>query len=77
MPVQSCLYYLERSTDNRPISMIRTLQGHTTQSRPGQRVHQAIDFSIRHFRLQPQEMDFTIEPASLPPSRVTWMVGQR
>ena len=50
MSVQSCLYDLERSTDNRPISMIRTLQGHTTQSRAGQRVHQAIDFSKLHFK---------------------------
>jgi hypothetical protein len=50
MPVQSCLYALERATDNRPISMIRTLQGHTTQSRAGQRVHQTIDFSKLHLR---------------------------
>ena len=28
MPVESCLYYLERPTENRPISIIRTLQGH-------------------------------------------------
>jgi hypothetical protein len=76
MPIQPA-YTASKGRPTTGPSQLSARYKDMTQSCAGQRVHQAIDFSIRHFRLQLQDMDCTIEPASLPPSRVTWMVGQR
>jgi hypothetical protein len=65
MPVQSCLYYLERPTDNRPISIIRTLQGHDPITRwPA--CSSSYQFFKTPFSVKPQKMDFATEPKPSP-----------